>query len=72
MQINDKILCAWAGTYRGLTTGKEYIVKDIVKAHGCTYVNIIDDMQRLGSYDSKRFILSTDVDQQNTEKKHGA
>lgn len=72
MQNGDEVICAWSGAFKGLTTGKVYKVLGTKRDHGTLYINIKDDMQRVGTYDSKRFITSTDLNTQHEVNTHGA
>lgn len=67
MQIGSKVVCAWSSDFGGLTTGKEYTVLDMKSDHGSTYINIMDDFDRIGTYDSKRFMTVEEVTKQTQE-----
>ena len=67
MQINDVVVCAWASNYTGLTTGKEYTVNNVFEDHGNKYITIIDNSGTRKSYDSSRFMLKSDMNEQVLE-----
>ena len=67
MQINDVVVCAWSGSYQGITTGREYTVIDVKLDHGIKYISIKDDLNRVGTYDVARFMKRTDMNEQVLE-----
>lgn len=67
MQINDVVICAWSGSYQGITTGREYTVIDVKLDHGIKYISIKDDLNRVGTYDAARFMKRTDRNEQVLE-----
>lgn len=67
MKIGDEVVCAWAGTFTGLTTGKVYKINDVYPDHGITYITILDDNNKRGSYDASRFNTVQDIAKQVQE-----
>lgn len=67
MQINDIVVCAWSGSYQGITTGREYTVIDVKLDHGIKYISIKDDLNRVGTYDATRFMKRIDMNEQVLE-----
>ena len=59
MQVNDKIVCAYAGKYQGthLTTFKTYTVLSTMHDHDRDYVSIIDDSGAERTYTANRFVV---------------